>query len=366
VLARAADGSMRDGLSLLDQAIAFGGGRLAMDDLEKMLGLVDFEHVASLVRNLAAGNPGDMLNIVEDLVAQSRDLDTVLVNLAELLHRVTLVQCVPGYRDPERSDWPAIESLAENLSAEDAQLYYQIAIKGRNELGLAPDPRTGLEMTLLRMLAFRPAGGGAGSSAPQPASKPRVEAQATSSALPAGARHSGRAAEAAKPVEPAPTPAPRAEDTAAEPPASPTGPIARSSGLLQGESAAASDDEWLSLIEQLGINGQVRELARNIELKAKKSNIWEFVIIPALKHLGSKNCIERLGQAISNHVGQDIKVKLVDESTQSLRTAAAKEQQQIHQNMSEAERAIQDDPTVKDLKDKMGARIVDDTIQPIQ
>ena len=152
VLARAADGSMRDGLSLLDQAIAFGGGRLAMDDLEKMLGLVDFEHVASLVRNLADGNPGDMLNIVEDLVAQSRDLDTVLVNLAELLHRVTLVQCVPGYRDPERSDWPAIERLAEKLSAEDAQLYYQIAIKGRNELGLAPDPRTGLEMTLLLSL----------------------------------------------------------------------------------------------------------------------------------------------------------------------------------------------------------------------
>ena len=365
VLARAADGSMRDGLSLLDQAIAFGGGRLAMDDLEKMLGLVDFEHVASLVRNLADGNPGDMLNIVEDLVAQSRDLDTVLVNLAELLHRVTLVQCVPGYKDPERSDWPAIESLAEKLSAEDAQLYYQIAIKGRNELGLAPDPRTGLEMTLLRMLAFRPAEGGADSSAPQPAPRPRVEAQATPSAPPAGARHGGRTAETAKPPEPAPAPAPRAENSTAEP-ASPTKPIARSSGRLQGESAAESDDEWPSLIEQLGINGQVRELARNIELKAKKGNVWEFVIIPALKHLGSKACIERLAQAISNHVGQDIKVKLVDDSKQSLRTAAAKEQQQIHQNMSEAEKAIQDDPTVKDLKDKMGARIVDDTIQPIQ
>ena len=81
-----------------------------------------------------------------------------------------------------------------------------------------------------------------------------------------------------------------------------------------------------------------------------------------------KTCaaVERLAQAISQHLGQEIRVKLVDESNQDLRTAAARDQQQIHQNMSEAERAIQDDPTVKDLKDKMGARIVDDTIQPIQ
>src|SRR5210317_1455895 len=156
VLARAADGSMRDGLSLLDQAIAFGGGKLAMSDLEQMLGLIDREHVTSMIRALASDNPQGLLGIVEDLVSQSRDLETVLLNLAEVLHRITLVQCVPGYRDPERTDWEAIEELANLLPVEDAQLFYQIAIKGRAELGLAPDPRTGLEMTLLRMLAFRP------------------------------------------------------------------------------------------------------------------------------------------------------------------------------------------------------------------
>ena len=157
VLSRAADGSMRDGLSLLDQAIAFGGGRLSQEDLQKMLGLVDHEHVASMIRALTAGEAEAMLGIVEELVAQSRDLDSVLLSLAEVLQRVTLAQRVPGYRDAERTDWPAIEELAGTLSVEDAQLFYQIAIKGRNELGLAPDPRTGLEMTLLRMLAFRPA-----------------------------------------------------------------------------------------------------------------------------------------------------------------------------------------------------------------
>ncbi len=99
----------------------------------------------------------------------------MLLNLAEVLHRVTLVQCVPGYRDPERSDWDAIETLAEQLTAEDAQLFYQIAIKGRAELGLAPDPRTGLEMTLLRMLAFQPATADAGSPS-SPAPKPSAAA----------------------------------------------------------------------------------------------------------------------------------------------------------------------------------------------
>ncbi len=156
-ISRAADGSMRDGLSLLDQAIAFGGGKLAMSDVEKMLGLVDHEHVATMVRALANEDAQSLLDVVDELVSQSRDLETVLLNLAEVLHRVTLVQCVPEYRDPERSDWDSIAGLAELLAAEDAQLFYQIAIKGRNELGLAPDPRTGLEMTLLRMLAFRPA-----------------------------------------------------------------------------------------------------------------------------------------------------------------------------------------------------------------
>ena len=90
------------------------------------------------------------------------------------------------------------------------------------------------------------------------------------------------------------------------------------------------------------------------------------MITPALKHLGSRTIVDRLQAAISQHLGQEIQVKLLDESKASMRTAAAREQQQIHQNMSEAEKAIQDDPTVRDLKDRMGARIVDDTIQPIQ
>jgi DNA polymerase-3 subunit gamma/tau len=328
VLARAADGSMRDGLSLLDQAIAFGGGKLAMTDLKKMLGLVDRAHVTSMIHALASDNAQAVLGIVEDLVSQSRDLETVLLNLAEVLHRVTLVQCVPGYRDPERSDWDAIEELAGHLTAEDAQLFYQIAIKGRAELGLAPDPRTGLEMTLLRMLAFRPA------DAPGPAPAPG----------------------STKPAKQAPKPArDRTGPAMAKPPES-AGP----------KSPAAAGSDWVSLLNDLDLVGQARELARNVQLKSRSDDRWDFEIAPSLRYLGSESCVDRLSQAISSRLGHPVNVRIIDNESTKLETAAALEAQKVRNSMSEAERAINDDPTVRELKEQMGAKLVEDSIQPIQ
>jgi DNA polymerase-3 subunit gamma/tau len=348
VLSRAADGSMRDGLSLLDQAIAFGGGKLTMNDLEKMLGLVDHEHVTSMIRSLASGDAQSLLGIVEELVAQSRDLESVLLNLAEVLHRVTLVQCVPGYRDPERSDWDAIENLASLLSAEDAQLFYQIAIKGRSELGLAPDPRTGLEMTLLRMLAFRPATADSGGAVNvTPAAKAASGQSAQASAAKASAQT------AAAPQQLAADHSPKA------PKASPAEPAARPAGLPAGT-------DWVSLLEHLNLSGQVRELARNVQLKSRSDDRWDFIISPSLRYLGSENCVSRLGQAISDRVGHAVNIRILDEENTELATAAALDEQKVRQTMSEAEKAIDDDPTVKALKEQMGAQLVEDSIQPLQ
>ncbi len=331
VLARAADGSMRDGLSLLDQAIAFGGGKLAIADLAKMLGLVDREHVTSMIRSLASGNAPGLLGIVENLVSQSRDLETVLLNLAETLHRITLVQCVPGYRDPERSDWDAIEELAGQLTAEDAQLFYQIAIKGRAELGLAPDPRTGLEMTLLRMLAFKPAETSASPApAPAPASKKKPAVK------PAPSGSSPRAVEATH------------GDPERKNPQVPAGA------------------DWISLMEDLDLVGQARELARNVQLKSRSEDCWDFEITPSLMYLGSEVCINRLSQAISARVGHTVNIRILDSESTKLRTAAAIEEQKVQNSMNDAEIAINNDPTVRELKEKMGAQIIQDSIQPIQ
>ncbi|MFC1797024.1 DNA polymerase III subunit gamma/tau [Pseudomonadota bacterium] len=352
-ISRAADGSMRDGLSLLDQAIAFGGGKLAMTDVENMLGLVDHEHVATMIRALAGEDAETLLAVVQELVSQSRDLETVLLNLAEVLHRVTLVQCVPGYRDPERSDWAAISDLAQLLSAEDAQLFYQIAIKGRNELGLAPDPRTGLEMTLLRMLAFRPActdsAGSTTGSGPLKARKPAVVKKEPT------ARSKTAAAKPA--VEPAPI-EPREPELFSSPCSMP--PVEAT------ESSRTADDDWVALQGNLDITGQARELARNVHLQARSEDRWDFVIAPSLRHLGSETCVNRLGQAISKKMGHPVRIKLIDSEGQDIVTAAALDEQKIRQNMSEAEKAISDDPTVKALKEQLGARIVEDSIQPLQ
>ena len=156
-VARAADGSMRDGLSLLDQAIAFGGGSLKDDEVATMLGSIDHVHIAAIIDALSNSDAVAILDVINDLVVQSRNLESVLDELAEAMHRIALIHAAPDFRDPERSDWDSLIDHAAKISPEDAQLYYQIAISGRRDLGIAPDPRTGLEMTLLRMLAFKPA-----------------------------------------------------------------------------------------------------------------------------------------------------------------------------------------------------------------
>ena len=357
-IARAADGSMRDGLSLLDQAIAYGGGKLTVSDVENMLGLVDHAHITSMISALASGGAEALLAIVEELVAQSRDLDTVLLNLAEVLHRVTLVQCVPGYRDPERSDWDAIAELGQLISVEDAQLFYQIAIKGHDELGLAPDPRTGLEMTLLRMLAFRPVSTESGSSSTGPlkVTKPAApKATQPAPAKPAAARTvtpsaGGQDADGQREPE-------RFSSPCSMP------PVDRPQAA---KTSSRADTDWMSLQGDLEISGQVRELARNVQLQSRSDDRWEFVITPSLRHLGSQNSINRLSQAISQKIGHTVAIKLIDSDRTEPITAAALDKHKNLQNMSEAERAINDDPTVKALKEQLGARIVEDSIQSLQ
>ena len=160
-LARAADGSLRDGLSLLDQAIAYGGGALHGDEVRTMLGSVARGQVLGVLDALADGDGERLLAECAQIASYSPDFGSVLDDLASVLHRVQLIQLIPGYRVEEGSDDnQALPALAARMSPEDVQLYYQIATAGRRDLALAPDARTGFEMALLRMLAFRPGDGG--------------------------------------------------------------------------------------------------------------------------------------------------------------------------------------------------------------
>src|SRR5271168_1705143 len=177
LLARAAEGSMRDALSLLDQLIAFGGGTVSEANARSMLGTIDRGHVGRLVEALSRGDGAGLLAEVRDLDRDAPDYDRALVELATLLQRIAIVQIVPAAAaEGEEFDAVLLTRLAQAISAEDAQLYYQIALGGRRDLAMAPEPRVGFEMTLLRMLAFRP------ESAAQPVSP----ARALNLAAPAG------------------------------------------------------------------------------------------------------------------------------------------------------------------------------------
>jgi DNA polymerase-3 subunit gamma/tau len=352
-IARAADGSMRDGLSLLDQAIAYGGGSLRDDEVAQMLGSVDHAHLTSLIRAVADDDADTILEIVRELAAQARNLEAVLTGIAEVLHRVSLLQCAPEYRDPERSDWESVAELAEAVSPEDAQLYYQIAVQGARDLGIAPDPRTGLEMTLLRMLAFRPADPGrAGSTA----------AQATGAKPPAKAAGPAAPPAGQGATEPHPDSAAGPDDGAGQPePDLFAGPGA-SAGTGQ---PGGSGDDWHGLLDRLELTGPVKELARNIRLESRRGDRWQFLIPDSVRHLGSKAIIKKLQSALSTQLGQPVSLAL-HTARQPVVTPAVVSENATRQRLSEAERAIEQDPTVRSFKERMDAQVVEDSIQPLQ
>ena len=155
-LARAADGSMRDSLSLTDQAIAFGNGSVSEAEVSVMLGTIDQGQVMKMVRSLAAGNAVEVLGAVAELSEHAPDYASVLNDMLSVLHRIAVAQAVPDAVDNSQGDREQVIELAAGMMAEDVQLYYQVGLVGKRDLPLAPDPRGGFEMALLRMLAFRP------------------------------------------------------------------------------------------------------------------------------------------------------------------------------------------------------------------
>lgn len=424
-IARAADGSMRDGLSLLDQAISFGGGSLKDAEVADMLGSIDHQHVAGLIDALIDNNAHTLLEIVNDLTVQSRDMEAVLDELAEAMHRMALIQAAPQFRDPERADWDSLVTRAAKLTPEDVQLYYQIAISGRRDLGLSPDPRTGLEMTLLRMLAFRPAESGAEpagapaaakQSVPAEASTPAAQAVTSASASGASvekpatgktaaqlamaameALHNSKAASANVMNEKAAgsiavdskapnsiaagskTPGSIAAGADATSPASPGSPAsaakdseadhtdATESEAIQKVLNQAADgvEDWNNLQSGLNLSGAARELARNMQLESTQGQRWRFLIPDTLRELGSGSVVESLQSALSDKVGHPVLLDL-HTASEPLQSVAAETQAAELSRMSDAERAIEDDPTVKQIKDQFSATVIADSIQPIQ
>jgi DNA polymerase III subunit gamma/tau len=322
LVAQAADGSMRDALSLLDQLIAFGGGKVDESSARGMLGTIDRDHVARLARALATGDAAKLLETARSLEEFSPDYGQVLDDLSALLTRVALQQLVSGYEGDELFDPVLLKELAASISAEDIQLYYQTAILGRRDLPFAPDPRTGFEMTLVRLLAFRPpgsAGASAGSGDSRPAS--------AGSALPSAVR----------------------------------GPIVRPA------SAGAIDPvQWSRVIGDLDVSGAARQLATNCALLEHNGTLIRLALDRGGATLATAGNKDRLAQALAKYLGGHVKLELVEGAAPSVETPTQHGERRSAEALDAARRALEEDPKVREMKSRFGATLHPESVRPTE
>jgi DNA polymerase-3 subunit gamma/tau len=332
LLARAADGSMRDGLSLLDQALALGQGRLAREPVADMLGTVEHRHLNAIVEALIDGDAGAALQAVGDVFGLARDLSRLLSELAEMLHRVALIQQVPDYRDDSRTDWEQLSDYAARMDPEDVQLYYQIAVTGRRDLGLAPSMRSGCEMTVLRMFAFRPAEAG-------------DALRSTTGAADSAARSNGEPSVREAATEPPP------QQTEAK--RSPEAPV------------ALTRETWPEVLAALDLNGSVRAVAGMLAVAAADDARVEFRAARDDLMLVTDRFKASLGKALAEQTGLERRLEFrTAGDEEELVTPAKLDSDDRARAQADAEAAVAADPVVRRMQDKFDAEVVPGSVRP--
>ena len=319
LVARSAEGSMRDALSLLDQVIAFGGARLTAADTRMMLGTLDRTQVFGIVEALVARDAKKVLASVEELDERAPDYREVLADLAAVLQKLALLQAVPDLQLDEAEDIETYKRLAGALSPEDAQLFYQIAIVGRRDLELAPDVRGGFEMILLRMLAFSMAEG--------------AQVQPSSGAPPAKIAASAAAAPAAA-TKPAPT-------------------------------APLAAGDWPAMVAQMNLQGMVKELAAHVSFAGKQGNKVQLVLDADGEHFRRPQLEEKLAQALTAYFGEPVRLELTV-ADRELDTLARQQKAAADDRVQQAKAAIENDPNVRAMRDMFGATVQPDSVRPTE
>ena len=302
LIARAAAGSMRAALSLLDQAIAHGAGKLETAGLREMLGAVDETYLLRLLEALSAGDGPALAAIAGEMQTRSLSFDTALQDLASLLLRLTIAQTVPAALEEDLPERERVLALAAAIDPETVQLCYQIALQGRDDLPLAPDEHAGFLMTLLRMLVFRP-----------------EELKTTA----------------------------RKE----------TKPISK---------PAAFDGDWAALVQKLPLLGGAKELGRNTELKGEANGVFELLLPKTMSHLAGDTYKEKLQSVMAAHLGRPVKLQIALGETRGAVTVAAIEAAEKGVRRAEAVKAVQGDSFVQDLVNLFDGRVVDSTIKEKQ
>jgi DNA polymerase-3 subunit gamma/tau len=355
VLAKAAQGSMRDALSLTDQAIAYAAGTVTQESVRNMLGTLDDAYLIQVLDALANKDGAALVAVAQEMGERSMSFSLALQDMASLLQKIASAQVVP---ESVLDDWPEaaeIRRLATVFSKEEAQLFYQIAITSRPDLSLAPDEQTGFSMALLRMLAFRPGSAGSGpsqsaGSVSTPAAASSANTSKSASATPAAAKPAAANPTSAKPAV---SSAPAAAAPAAVP------------KVAAPASASSSDHpDWHSLMRALPVRGLVQQLAHQTELQewVDSPQGVKATVITSLPQLASEDCVGRLSEALSVHYGKKVQIAIVEGAVE--KTVAKIDAQVQQEKRQNAEERIAADPFVQQLEREFGAKVVSGSVRP--
>jgi DNA polymerase-3 subunit gamma/tau len=355
LVARAAAGSMRDALSLMDQAIAFSSGKVEEAVVRTMLGSIDHGYLFDVLAALCDRNGLALVEIADSMASRSVAFDAALQELATLLHRIALAQTVPQAIADDEPERARLLELAQALTPEQVQLYYQIAIHGRDEIDLAPDEYAGFSMTLLRMLSFAPAKGAAVvAAAPQsPVARPPVAPQPVAQAPRTVASQTA-----------APQPFVSQATPEAESPAAEVVPSARREPVAMAASAGGRPD-WGVLLAQLNVQGMAQQLAKHSVLESLDEGQVTLCLSPDQKHLQTKMAVDRLQAVLSEYFAKPVKLNIVLGKIETA-TPAVVEQQNKEFMQQQADDSIGLDPFVREAQAELDAVVVNDTIKPIQ
>ena len=397
-LSRAADGSMRDGLSLLDQAIAFSAGDVTAEAVSAMLGSIDRQHVIRFVQALADLDGSALMQEVSELDEQAPDYGAVLEELMGVLQRIAVLQLVGSENDEEARELP---ELASRLSREDVQLFYQIAVQGRRDLGVSRDYRSAFEMTLLRMLAFRPdmdhepqaerktrsPGAHRGANRRpsvatgahrQPRQAPAAQgkraepasrtSQASRSSQSSQSRHSSQPSQSSPPSRsrpPGPSSPPArstSSGTSGEDTASPT---EKATAKAKSEVHVPGPDTWHEFINQTGINGAPRQLAEHCAVKRSSDDALALVLASDNAHLNTERVRNRLLEQLGKHFSGRVSVKIEVGEPPGPTPAQIRAEGET-ERMRKARASIESDPVVQGIQARFDAVLELDSIQPLE
>jgi DNA polymerase-3 subunit gamma/tau len=329
-IARSAEGSMRDALSLLDQVLAFGGGRAVESEVRALLGTLDRRHVEAILNALAAKDGAALMACVAQLDERAPDYDQALGELAAAIQRMALLQALPDLRGEDEEQDALLAGLAAGFSPEDLQLLYQIAIVARRDLDFAPDARGGFEMALLRMLAFRPEQAGS---------------------VPAASSAGGARRAAAVPV------------AARGAPASST-TVAPQGRAGVATIAVGGGDDWLAIVAQLGLTGTTAQLAAHCVLVGRKGDLVRLKLDRAGEDFRRPQVEQRLAQALEQYYGAPVRLEIaVSEGVEV--TPARLQAQAADDRQKAAEQSIETDANVRAMREIFGATVVPGSVKPL-